>query len=72
MLLKIVTKETGLFSVVNRQRTMANTESLILVKDLQPGQKNINLVFIILDIGKKKVHCVKRFALPSFKPYDLR
>ena len=33
---------------------MANptTEALFLIKDVKPGSKNLNIVFIVLEIGK--------------------
>lgn len=33
---------------------MANTttETLVLIKDVKPGSKNLNIVFIVLEIGK--------------------
>ena len=31
---------------------MTANDSTTLIKDLKHGQKNINLVFIVLDIGK--------------------
>lgn len=34
---------------------MANptTEALVLIKDVKPGSKNLNIVFIVLEIGKQ-------------------
>lgn len=33
---------------------MANptTETLVLIKDVKPGSKNLNIVFIVLEIGE--------------------
>ncbi len=33
----------------------ASNENLYLIKDLKPGLKNINLVFIVLETGKSSL-----------------
>ena len=35
---------------------MAADLLLTNVKDIQPGQKNINVIFIVLEIGKERVN----------------
>ncbi len=33
-----------------------SNEGVILIKDVKPGSKNLNIVFIVLEIGKW-IHC---------------
>ena len=40
------------FVIGTYESKMTANDSTTLIKDLKHGQKNINLVFIVLDIGK--------------------
>ena len=35
---------------------MANEMQFVCVKDIRPGQKQLNLVFIVLEIGKSDLN----------------
>jgi len=52
---------------------MANplNESVCLIKDLKPGLKNINLVFIVLETGKSYLKW-ETFANDQTRPSRLR
>lgn len=40
------------FSLVNLKMSTIPNEAVILIKDVKPGSKNLNIVFIVLEIGK--------------------
>lgn len=40
-------------------------EALFLIKDVKPGSKNLNIVFIVLEIGKYKVAAMSVVASPQ-------
>ncbi len=46
----------------------ASNENMCLIKDLKPGLKNINLVFIVLETGKSKLRGKHKQKSPNESP----
>lgn len=48
-------------------------EALFLIKDVKPGSKNLNIVFIVLEIGKYWVsYSEATMHIPSTRVYFLK
>lgn len=44
----------------------ATGEALFLIKDVKPGSKNLNIVFIVLEIGKLVGKCLSPYHQVMF------